>query len=81
MDVWLVVAIGFTYRDLIVEIIQNNQQIALFVNLVGTIYSTIDCLCLVQYSGTFVLTIATMQVRWIQFQLNQFRVGRLSSCV
>ena len=47
MDVWLVVAIGFTYRDLIVEIIQNNQQIALFVNLVGTIYSTIDCLCLV----------------------------------
>ena len=64
---WFSVAIFYTYGDFIAEIIQNNQQLHYLIPYVQ--YST--SIAFILYSGTFVLTIATMQTGHIKFQLNQ----------
>jgi len=64
---WFSVAILYTYGDFIAEVIQHNPQLHGYLNFAH--YATIMSFAL--YSGTFVLTIATMQVGHIKFQLNQ----------
>jgi len=64
---WFSVAIFYTYGDFIAEIITSNQDLHHFMFYVQ--YSTSIAFSL--YSATFVLTIATMQVGHIKFQLNQ----------
>ena len=64
---WFTVAIFYTYGDFAVEVIQNNRQLHYLIRYAK--YST--SLAFILYSGTFVLTIATMQVGHIKFQLNQ----------
>lgn len=64
---WFSVAIFYTYGDFISEIIQNNHQLHQFwpfPNYFGALAFSL-------YSSVFVLTIATMQVGHIKFQLNQ----------
>lgn len=64
---WFVVAIFYTYGDFIVEVIQNNEQL----HYLGQHTRYFSTLAFFLYSTTFVLTIATMQVGHIKFQLNQ----------
>ena len=64
---WFSVAIFYTSGDFAAEVIQNNRQLHYLIRYAK--YST--SLAFVLYSGTFVLTIATMQVGHIKFQLNQ----------
>jgi phosphatidate cytidylyltransferase len=64
---WFAVAIVYTYSDFVFEIITNNQDLH-HMQSWAQYYTSISFLL---YSGTFVLTIATMQVGHIKFQLNQ----------
>ena len=64
---WFVVAIFYAYGDFIVEVIQNNSQL----HYLGYYAEYFSTLAFVFYSVTFVLTISTMQVGHIKFQLNQ----------
>jgi len=64
---WFVVAIFYTYGDFIVEVIQSNSQL----HYLGQYVQFFSSLAFVLYSATFVLTITTMQVGHIKFQLNQ----------
>ena len=65
---WFAVAIFYTYGDFIRDIvIQGNPDYHIFYRYVHFIPS----LSFLLYSGTFVMTIATMQVGHIKFQLNQ----------
>lgn len=74
---WFVVAIFYTYGDFISEIIKNNPQMHRFwpfANYFGT-------LAFFLYSSTFVLTISTMQVGHIKFQLNQLCWTLMVICI
>ena len=64
---WFAVAISYTYGDFIVEILQNNSSLHYL------IYYThyLPTISFVLYSGTFVLTIITLQRDSIKFQINQ----------
>ena len=64
---WFAVAISYTYGDFVVEILQNNSS------LHHLIYYThyLPTISFVLYSGTFVLTIITLQRDSIKFQINQ----------
>jgi phosphatidate cytidylyltransferase len=64
---WFSVSVFYTYGDFIFEVIQSNQQLHGYLGVVR--YGT--SVAFILYSGTFVLTIATMQVGHIKFQLNQ----------
>ena len=64
---WFSVAIIYTYGDFVAEIIQKNQQLHYLIPY--SRYNASLAFCL--YSATFVLTISTMQVGHIKFQLNQ----------
>lgn len=64
---WFVVAIFYAYGDFLVEVIQNNSQL----HYLGYYAEYFSTLAFVLYSATFVMTIATMQVGHIKFQLNQ----------
>jgi len=64
---WFCVAILYTYGDFLLEIIKGNQDMHYLVKWMQYLPS----LAFMLYSGTFVLTIATMQVGHIKFQLNQ----------
>jgi len=64
---WFTVAIFYTYGDFISEVIQSNTKLHDYV-----VYSQyFHYVAFTLYSGTFVVTIATMQVGHIKFQLNQ----------
>lgn len=64
---WFCVAIFYTYGDFMLEVIKGNQDLHYLVKWMQ--YS--PSVAFILYSGTFVLTIATMQVGHIKFQLNQ----------
>ena len=64
---WFSVAIFYTYGDFVSEVVQSNPDLHYLVPYVK--YSNTVAFGL--YSATFVLTIATMQVGHIKFQLNQ----------
>ena len=64
---WFSVAIFYTYGDFLSEIIKGNQDLHYLLSYAR--YSS--SIAFILYSGTFVLTIATMQVGHIKFQLNQ----------
>jgi phosphatidate cytidylyltransferase len=65
---WFGVAIFYTYGDFISEVIQNNSHL----HHLGPYAQYVSTpLAFILYSGTFVLTIATMQTGHIKFQLNQ----------
>ena len=64
---WFAVAIFYTYGDFFLEIIKSNQDLHYMVKWMQ--YS--PSVAFMLYSATFVLTIATMQVGHIKFQLNQ----------
>ena len=65
---WFAVAIFYTYGDFIREIIiQGNPEFQWLLKYAHFLPG----LSFILYSGTFVLTIATMQVGHIKFQLNQ----------
>ena len=66
---WFAVAIFYTYGDFIREIVLQGgypdyQSFRAYVHFIPS-------LSFLLYSGTFVMTIATMQVGHIKFQLNQ----------
>jgi len=64
---WFTVAIFYTYGDFISEVIQSNTKLHSYV-----VYSQyLNMMAFTLYSGTFVVTIATLQVGHIKFQLNQ----------
>jgi len=64
---WFAVAIFYTYSDFVVEVIKSNTNLHYLL-----IYAQLQTpLAFTLYSGTFVLTIATMQTGHIKFQLNQ----------
>jgi phosphatidate cytidylyltransferase len=66
---WFFISIFYTYGDFVNEvIIQNNAQLHYLAPYAQ--YITTYC-AFGLYSGTFVLTIATMQTGHIKFQLNQ----------
>jgi len=64
---WFFVAILYTYGDFISEVVQSNADLHYLVPYAE--YSKTIVFTL--YSAVFVLTIATMQVGHIKFQLNQ----------
>lgn len=65
---WFAVAMFYSYGDFMMEIIiQGNPEFQWLLKYAHLIPS----LSFVLYSGTFVLTIATMQTGHIKFQLNQ----------
>ncbi len=64
---WFSVAIFYTYGDFISEVVQSNEDLHYLVPYAE--YSKTIAFTL--YSAVFVLTIATMQVGHIKFQLNQ----------
>ncbi|CAB9507749.1 Phosphatidate cytidylyltransferase 2 [Seminavis robusta] len=65
---WFAVAIFYTYGDFFREmIVQGNPDLHWFSQYANLLPSVSFLL----YSGTFVMTIATMQVGHIKFQLNQ----------
>lgn len=65
---WFAVAIFYTYGDFVREIvIQGNPELHSFQQYAHYLPS----MSFLLYSGTFVMTIATMQVGHIKFQLNQ----------
>jgi len=64
---WFSVAIFYTYADFISDTIQSNPRLRHFWPFSKYFPSLAFCL----YSFTFVLTIATMQVGHIRFQVNQ----------
>lgn len=64
---WFSVAIFYTYGDFISEVVQSNADLHYLVPYAE--YSKTIAFTL--YSAVFVLTIATMQVGHIKFQLNQ----------
>jgi len=64
---WFSVAIFYTYGDFVSEVVESNSDLHYLVPYVQ--YSKTVAFLL--YSATFVLTIATMQVGHIKFQLNQ----------
>jgi phosphatidate cytidylyltransferase len=64
---WFIVAVFYAYGDFISDIIQSNSHLHQFWPFSKYFGTLAFCL----YSATFVLTIATMQVGHIKFQLNQ----------
>jgi len=64
---WFVVAIIYTYGDFVSSIIQSNTAL----HFLGRYTQFSNLFSFLLYSGTFVLTIATMQTGHIKFQLNQ----------
>uniref|UniRef100_A0A7S0T973 phosphatidate cytidylyltransferase n=1 Tax=Pseudo-nitzschia delicatissima TaxID=44447 RepID=A0A7S0T973_9STRA len=64
---WFSVAIFYTYGDFISEVVQSNSDLHYLVPYAE--YS--KTIAFTWYSAVFVLTIATMQVGHIKFQLNQ----------
>lgn len=65
--IWFLMAIFYTYSDFAVEIIKSNTSLHYLLPYAqhqGT-------LSFFLYSGVFVLTISTMQIGYIRFQLNQ----------
>jgi phosphatidate cytidylyltransferase len=65
---WFAVAIFYTYGDFVSDIIQNNQELHYLLSQKAQYLSTMS---FTLYSGTFVLTIATLQREHIKFQINQ----------
>ena len=65
--IWFGVAIFYTYGDFVSEVIQNNSQL----HYLWPYSKYMPTISFALYSATFVLTIATMQVGHIKFQLNQ----------
>lgn len=64
---WFFVSIFYTYSEFAVEMIKNNTKLHDFVE-----YAQLaPVISFSLYTGTFVLTIATMQAGHIKFQLNQ----------
>lgn len=64
---WFVVAIFYAYGDFVSDIIQNNHQLHYLLP-----YShMLPTISFILYSGTFVLTITTLQREHIKFQINQ----------
>lgn len=66
---WFFVAIFYTYGDFVNEVIQNNAHLHY---MAPSAQHLLTYCAFALYSGTFVLTIATMQTGHIKFQLNQF---------
>ena len=64
---WFLVAIFYTYSDFVVEVIKSNTSLHYILDY--ALY--IPGFTFLLYSGTFVLTIVTMQKDHIRFQLNQ----------
>mmetsp|Transcript_21036 Transcript_21036/g.58484 ORF Transcript_21036/g.58484 Transcript_21036/m.58484 type:complete len:472 (-) Transcript_21036:804-2219(-) len=64
---WFSVAIFYTYGDFASEVIQSNPDLHYLVPYAQYVNTVAFGL----YAGVFVLTIATMQVGHIKFQLNQ----------
>jgi len=65
---WFFVAIFYTYGDFVNEVVQNNAHLHYLAPYAHYFFSYCS---FALYSGTFVLTIATMQTGHIKFQLNQ----------
>lgn len=65
---WFFVAIFYTYGDFVNEVIQHNSHLHYLAPYAQYIFTY--C-AFALYSGTFVMTIATMQTGHIKFQLNQ----------
>lgn len=65
---WFLVAIFYTYGDFVNEVVQNNSHLHYLAPYAQHI---LTYCAFALYSGTFVLTIATMQTGHIKFQLNQ----------
>ena len=64
---WFFVAIFYTYSEFAVEMIKNNTKL----HDLFEYAQLAPMLSFALYTGTFVLTIATMQTGHIRFQLNQ----------
>jgi len=64
---WFVVAIFYVYSDFVVDVFKSNTALH---HLLGFAHFHFG-ISFILYSGTFVLTIATMQTGHIRFQLNQ----------
>jgi len=64
---WFSVAIIYTYGDFVADIIASNQDLH-HLYFFAKYHTSIS---FIQYSVTFVVTIATMQTGHIKFQLNQ----------
>jgi phosphatidate cytidylyltransferase len=65
--IWFFMAIFYTYSGFAVEIVKSNTSLHYllpYAELQGSITFFL-------YSGVFVLTISTMQIGYIRFQLNQ----------
>lgn len=64
---WFCVAIFYTYSDFVFDVIKSNTALHYLL-----IYDKLQTpLAFALYSGTFIITIATMQAGHIKFQLNQ----------
>jgi len=74
---WFAVAILYTYGDFLSEVITSNQDLH-HLQAYSRYFTSIS---FVLYSGTFVLTIATMQMGHIKFQLNQLSWTMMVLCL
>jgi phosphatidate cytidylyltransferase len=64
---WFCVAIFYTYGDFLTDFIKGNQDL----HYLSKYAQYSPSIAFMLYSATFVMTIATMQVGHIKFQLNQ----------
>lgn len=64
---WFLVSIIYTYGDFILDVSQSNQEMHYLLSSV----QYLPILSFLLYSGTFVLTITTLQREHIKFQMNQ----------
>lgn len=64
---WFFLAIFYTYSDFALDVVMNNTSLH-FLKPYAQLQGPFSFLL---YAGTFVLTITTMQIGYIRFQLNQ----------
>lgn len=64
---WFVVSIFFSYGDFVSDVAQSNQELHYIIPYMKYLSS----FGFILYSGTFILTIVTLQREHIKFQLNQ----------
>lgn len=64
---WFCVAIFYTYSDFLLDFCKGNPDL----HYLSTYAEYTPSIAFILYSATFVLTIATLQVGHIKFQLNQ----------
>lgn len=66
---WFAVAIFYTYLDFVAEVVKSNPDLHYLLG--GNLEWAVPSGAFTLYTGTFVITICTLQTGYIKFQVNQ----------